>query len=254
MKISIITPCLNAEASIRQCLASVAANFSDIKQGEHWVIDGGSTDATSSIVAHMPGAKLLSEPDRGQSDAMNKGIRLAQGDIIGFLNADDEYLPGAIGAAITLLDQLPEPSFVVGNCRVVDASGATMNVNRPRQLGLAELLSGAEPPWNPAAYFYHRSLHDLIGLYDLEDHYTMDLDFILRAAARIPLRYVDQDWGVFRWSEGAKTVEQFNAGKLEERKQAVYQRHWRSAPMALQLKALALRSLRHVKHRLRHKR
>src|SRR3954466_15542507 len=92
--ISVITPCLNAHATIERALASVA------EQGyeplEHVVIDGGSTDGTLDLLAAHPGLVVRSGPDRGLSHAMNKGIELAQGEVVGWLNADDFYLPGAL--------------------------------------------------------------------------------------------------------------------------------------------------------------
>ena len=90
MKISIITVSLNSESFINDCLASVnQQNYNDI---EHIIIDGGSTDKTINIVkkySHIK--KIVSEPDKGIYDAMNKGIEIATGEIIGFLNSDDFY-------------------------------------------------------------------------------------------------------------------------------------------------------------------
>src|SRR4051794_1648619 len=92
---SIVTPCLNAEATIADTLASVRAQRYDAL--EHVVVDGGSTDGTLDILRAAEGPVLfISEPDRGLSDAMNKGITLARNDVVGWLNADDVYLRGAL--------------------------------------------------------------------------------------------------------------------------------------------------------------
>jgi len=236
---TIITPAFQASSCIQQCLESVASQISQRANPseaaiEHLIIDGASTDGTVEIAnkfaAQHRHVRVISEPDSGQSNAMNKGIHLAQGEIIGFLNADDAHLPGAVVEAHDILKTLPEPAFVCGNCRVVDAEGQVIHLNKPKRLGLIDLFAGAEPPWNPAAYFYHKSLHDLIGFYDENDHYTMDLDFILRAAAEIKLHYVDRDWGVFLWAAGGKTFDAQQVNTMETRKLAVIERHLERLP------------------------
>jgi len=235
--VTIITPSYQASHCIQQCMQSVWSAFSEDSDSsptlaEHLILDGGSTDGTVEIAerfaAQHPHVRVISESDCGQSHAMNKGVRLARGEIIGFLNADDTYLPGTVAEAVGILETMPEPAFVCGNCRVVDAEGEVIHVNKPSRLALTELLAGAPPPWNPSAYFYHKSLHDRVGFYDEDDHYTMDLDFILRATAKIKLHYVDRDWGVFRWAAGGKTFDAQQVNAMEARKQSVIERHCQS--------------------------
>src|SRR3712207_1791708 len=104
---SIVTPCLNAEATIGQTLRSVAAQGVDAL--EHVVVDGGSTDGTLDILRAAGGPVLsVSEPDRGLSDAMNKGVAMARNDVIGWLNADDVYLPGALGRVQQAFAERPD--------------------------------------------------------------------------------------------------------------------------------------------------
>src|SRR5690349_17489667 len=133
MQISIITPVYNSERFIESCVRSVVEqNCADV---EHLIIDGGSTDRTMEIVKSYadrhPHIRWLSEKDKGQSDAMNKGLRLARGSLIGFLNADDFYEPGALPAARQILETLPEPSLLIGNCNVIDETGKLLWLNRP---------------------------------------------------------------------------------------------------------------------------
>jgi glycosyltransferase involved in cell wall biosynthesis len=94
--ITIVTPCLNAAETLEECLRSVREQ--DYPRLEHVVVDGGSTDGRVQILEAAEGIQFISEPDEGRPDAANKGVRLATGEVIGFLNADDRYEPGALRA------------------------------------------------------------------------------------------------------------------------------------------------------------
>lgn len=220
--ISIVTPVYNGEAFIESCLQTVIEQCcSDV---EHIIIDGGSSDSTLKIVKHYAQfyshIRWISEPDRGQSDAMNKGIALARGTVIAFLNVDDYYEPAVLNQVIQLFKTVPEPSFVVGNCRIWDDRHQVIDINKPAKLRLLDLVIGLNVnpyPCNPCAYFYHRSLHDQIGKYSIDDHHAMDLDFILRAVQVAHVKYVDQIWGNYRRIKGTKTFVAMSDGTADQR-------------------------------------
>jgi glycosyltransferase involved in cell wall biosynthesis len=210
--LSIITPVYNGKKYLSNCLSNVAKQaFPGL---EHLIMDGGSEDGSLDIIrewqakhAHI---RLVSEKDRGQSDAMNKGIQLAGGSIIGFLNVDDYYEPDVLPKIPALFEKLPEPSFVCGNLNIWNPDGSLKHFNRPDKLSLPELLSHKfEWPYNPSAYFYHKSLHNLCGFYNEENHYCMDYEFILEAAQHIPLIHRDELWGNFCQVEESKTLQRF---------------------------------------------
>jgi glycosyltransferase involved in cell wall biosynthesis len=217
--LTVITPVLNAEPYIAGCIQNVI----DQKASgiEHIIMDGMSTDQTLAIARRFagitPSIKIISEKDGSQAAAMNHGIRLAQGKVIGFLNADDYYAPDTLKRVAAIFKGLPEPSLIVGNCNVLDQSDRIIVVNRPSRLTLLDLIKGREYPWNPAAYFYHKSIHDVIGGYDEKEHYVMDLDFLLRAAPAAHVFYFDEVWGNFRWIEGTKTFNDNKAGLMQKR-------------------------------------
>src|SRR5688572_1037654 len=99
--VSIVTPSLNQGRYLDEAIRSVQGQ--DYPRLEHVVVDGGSTDETLDVLRRHPHLRWVSEPDGGQSDAVNKGFRLARGEIFGWLNADDYYLPGAVAAAVAVL-------------------------------------------------------------------------------------------------------------------------------------------------------
>ena len=120
--ITIVTPCLNAAATLPETLASVRGQLYD-GEVEHLVVDGGSTDGSLEILEKADGIRYVSEPDEGLSDAMNKGIAMAKGDVIGWLNADDFYQPGAFQAVGRAFAENPGAQWVTGRCRIVDGDG-----------------------------------------------------------------------------------------------------------------------------------
>ncbi|MBW4524945.1 MAG: glycosyltransferase [Phormidium tanganyikae FI6-MK23] len=228
--ITIITPVYNGELYIEACLRSVIQQ--NCLEVEHLIIDGGSSDLTIELVKryaeNYPHIRSVSEKDQGQSDAMNKGIRLAKGEIIGFLNVDDYYEPNVLNQAIDIFKTLPVPSFVVGNCNVWDDHGNLKKYNRPRNLSFTDLLLGANinpHPVNPSAYFYHACLHDTIGDYKVDEHFALDVDFILRAVQVATVKHIDRTWGNYREIAGTKTVTDWQTGQGAARSAALLKRY-----------------------------
>ncbi|WP_425230283.1 glycosyltransferase family 2 protein [Sphingomonas sp.] len=210
MRASIITPTFNAVAHIDGCVENVRGQGDVVL--EHIIVDGGSTDGTiertEALQTAHPALRYIAGPDRGQSDALNKGVAAATGEIIGVLNVDDTYEPGAVAQAAAHLRRLQAPAFVVGNCRLIDVASSGWNV--PKDLRFPALMLGydyAQWPNNPAAYFYHRTVHQHVGEYDVGDHYAMDLDFIFRCARKVTMRHVHAHWGNFYLHPGSKTFD-----------------------------------------------
>lgn len=228
--ISIITPVYNGEKFIEFCLQNVIAqNCSDI---EHIIVDGGSTDKTIEIIkqyaekySHI---SWISEKDKGQSDAMNKGIKMAKGEILSFLNVDDFYQPNALNSVSKYFTELPEPSLLVGNCNLLNNNDEIKSVNQPKRLKIVQLLTETDFcifPLNPSAYFYHKSLHETIGLYPVDEHYMMDLDFIFKAVQNANVKYVDEILGNHRQIDGTKTINLVNSGQHSQHLSNLIEEH-----------------------------
>jgi glycosyltransferase involved in cell wall biosynthesis len=216
-QLSVITPVFNGIRFIEFCIQNVIDQR--CREAEHLIIDGGSTDGSVEIIRKFAGMyphiRWVSEQDKGQSDAMNKGIARAAGKILSFLNVDDYYEPGALNDVIPRFHSLPEPTLLVGNCNVWGEDGKLMSVCRPAQISLLELLRANYDnafPLNPSAYFYHKSLHDRIGLYDVDENFGMDVHFIFKAVQAAHVVYVDRLWGNYRYLENTKTFQDVVSG------------------------------------------
>ena len=249
--VSIITPVRNGAADIAECVETVAAQARD--DLEHLlVVDAHSEDDSvargRAMVRAHPHVRLLLQDAGGQSTALNLGLASARAAVIGILNVDDRYLPEAITRGVSALEAIPPPGFVYGKCRVVDGDGGLMSINAPADPRLVAMIATHDFPCNPSAYFYHRALHDLVGLYDEDDEYSMDKDFIFRVAARVPLRRVDAELGIFRQIPGTKTWRALRSGDLRRRARRFRVRQFHSLRRRDQLRCAAI----YARYKLRH--
>lgn len=180
MKISIITVSYNSAATIADTMCSIAEqSHLDI---EHIVIDGGSQDDTLAIVAKMGSrsTRILSEPDDGIYDAMNKGLRLATGDFVGFLNADDTFMDAAAVSHIARAASSPGIDIVYGDLLYVDKDRPQVSVRywRSGEFKLSRLRSGWMPP-HPTLYVRAELISGL-GPFDATLRIAADYEFMLR--------------------------------------------------------------------------
>ena len=233
--LSIITPVFNNVEYIEKCILNVLSQ--DCTEIEHVIMDGGSTDGTVAIIEKYAQQysyiNWVSEKDKGQSDAMNKGVLLAKGEFISFLNVDDFYSPGTLVDVNQILKKDSKLSFIVGNCYVLKANGELFYVNQPKKLNSWNILSGYYFPVNPSAYFYRKDLHSKIGMYNIENHYNMDIEFLIESSLTTKLTYFPKNWGNFRLLENTKTVNDQEAGLSEKRKVELFNRYLKKASIKI---------------------
>lgn len=204
--VSVITPCFNASRFIVETIESVCnQNYSNI---EHIVMDGGSDDGTQQLLACFPKLIWVSEPDCGQSDALNKGFQRSKGEIIGWLNADDTYWSDAVSIAVHFLQENPEIDIVYSDVQVVDDVGKFIGISKSQPFDLSTLI-GTNYIRQPTV-FMRRSVIDKLKGVDESLHYVMDYEFWLRAGlAGFRMQYIEgQILANFRICEGTKSFEQ----------------------------------------------
>ena len=221
--LTIVTPCLNAVATLPATLASVRA------QGypglEHIVVDGGSCDGTVARLEAAEGIRWISEPDRGLADALNKGIAMARGDVIGELNADDVYEPGALHAVGAAFTEHPAATWLTGYCRIID--GAGHEIRRPvtayknwllrrYSLGLYLTHNFISAP----ATFFRRATLEEAGGFDERYRISVDYDLQLRIARRHDPLIVRRHLAAFRMVEGTLSMSGFTTQFREHAEQA----------------------------------
>jgi Glycosyl transferase family 2 len=200
--VSIVTPCLNPGARLARCLASVAAQA--YPRVEHLVVDGGSTDGTLDLLGAAAGVRWVSEPDGGQVEAINKGLALASGSILTWLNADDTLEPAAVARAVEAFARRPALGLVFGSCRIVEDGRELLTWRPPRRLTFRTLAAGSSIP-QPGSFF-RRSALDRVGPLDASFELAMDVDLWLRLlAAGIENRRLPGVVSTFELHPGSKT-------------------------------------------------
>jgi hypothetical protein len=200
--VSVVTPSYNSARFLGRTVRSVQQQ--DYPRIEHIVIDGGSSDGTVDVLHGNPHLRWISEPDQGQSDALNKGFRMANGEIIGWLNADDTYNPRAVAEAVNYLDRHPEATAVFSRCNVIDEHDHVHYVLGAPPFSLAgDLLEHRVP--QPAT-FMRRAALEAVGYLDPQLHYVMDRDLFMKLGYHGRLDNVDAIWANFRECEGTKTI------------------------------------------------
>ena len=186
IRISIITVCYNSAKTLAQTIESVLAQ--DYDDYEYILVDGGSSDGTMEIIrsyeARFDGRmRYISEKDNGIYDAMNKGIRMASGEIIGIVNSDDYLEAGCFRAVAEHWKEDAHYQVIYGMLRFVNQKGEELEIRMSNHRNMR-----AQMIYHPTAYV-SKTIYDELFLYDLQYRYSSDLDFMLKLDEREDIRF-----------------------------------------------------------------
>jgi FkbM family methyltransferase len=227
-RISIVTPSFNQGQYIGETIESVIAQ--DYPDVEHIVIDGGSTDGTLEILARHPHLRVISEPDRGHADAINKGLRLATGEIVSFLNSDDTLAPGALRRVGREIDPSSARHVVMGRCRFIDEHGRYTGIEHPSDFRshrrVLKVWKGHTIP--QPAVFWTADVWRTCGPMDESVRSAwIDYDLFCRISRRYRFHVIDRVLANYRLHADSKTSRSTAAGRLQEAI-CLSRRHWGS--------------------------
>lgn len=204
-KLSVITPSYNQASFLDQTMMSVLDQ--EYAALEYIVMDGGSNDGSADIIKRHEGrlAHWESVSDRGQVDAINKGLRRATGDWVGWQNSDDYYLPGAFHSFAKAVQENPDAAIVIADIILVDEGGQSIRDLRYVRPTYSSVFAEGMVLANQAA-FWRRSLHEKIGFLNECFTCSFDYDWFLRVLAEGKAVHVREHWGCFRYHDAAKTA------------------------------------------------
>lgn len=214
-KISIVTPSFNQGRYIESAIVSVMAQ--DYPDYEHIVMDNCSDDETAAIVARYPHVKFISERDSGQSNALNKGFRLCNGDIIGWLNADDYYLPHAFESVAHHFLTEPRIHALYSNAIFVDVHERFIRALRTHRP--VKWMSLLYCYIQSTTFFFSRKIAEEGHFLEESLHYSMDKEFFARLLFKnYRFRFANEYYAAFRWhdSQKSKPTAAVNQRNLEE--------------------------------------
>ena len=195
--VSVITPSFNSAEFVEDAIQSVARQHG--VPVEHIVVDGASSDGTVDILKRYGGMQWISERDRGQSDAINKGFLRSTGDLVGWLNADDYYLPGALETIACAAKYHPEADVIYGDCVFVDRDGKILRSKVEHEFDRAVLMYfGCYIP--STSTFFRRRVIESGLLLDCDYRVCMDFEYFARLAHQgFRFHYVPHVIAAFRW-------------------------------------------------------
>ncbi len=203
-RITIITPSFNQVEYLERTILSVLEQ--SYPNLEYIIIDGGSTDGSVDVIQRYSEqlAYWVSEPDNGQTDAINKGLRVATGEWVAWQNSDDIYFPGALFSLASAVKKHSKAELIIGNMILIDEHDNLLRDMHYVKPTYKSLLAEGMVLTNQAA-FWRRALHDEIGMLNEELHYKFDYEWFLRLTKHCNCIHVNRFWGALRLHDETKT-------------------------------------------------
>lgn len=223
MLISIVTPSYNQGGYLRETIESVLGQEGDFSL-DYIIVDGGSKDQSVEIIRHYERLmnegvwpvkchgiryRWISEKDRGQTDAIMKGFRMAKGEVLAWLNSDDTYLPGALQTAADAFSKEPDITVLYGKSHFTDVEGKVIG-KYPTEPFDVRRLAQFNFICQPSTFF-RKSALDAVGGLDTSLHFVMDYDLWIRMAGKFKFRYIPEFLSTYRLHEASKTISPLTA-------------------------------------------
>ncbi len=241
--LSIITPSYNQGAFLAETIESVISQQGDFFI-DYIIVDGGSSDNSVDVIKRYDSLlktgqwpitcrgialRWMSEKDNGQTDALMKGFRMVQGEILAWLNSDDTYLPGALQSAVDFFIAEPDVALVYGDASYTDAAGSVISSYRTAEFDLVKLAS-ANIICQPAAFF-RRTAFEEVGSLNETLHFAMDYDLWIRLGRRFACHHIHQPLANYRLHETSKTINSDTLIRNSEESLEITRRHFGWAPL-----------------------
>lgn len=242
-KVSIVTPSYNQGRFIEETIRSVLLQgYPDL---EYIIIDGGSTDNSVEIIKKYEKwlTYWVSEPDRGQSHAINKGFEKATGEIYAWLNSDDTYMPRAIETAVKYLVENPNVGMVYGDCDIIDEQGEFVAEVKTKEFNLGQMMCGPNMVPQPSVFIRRAGL-DTVGYVDTSLQMAMDFDLWIRIALKYKVRYIPKRLASYRQHLSTKTLSQTSGFWPEYF--AIFERIFRKHDLPREIKSLERKAYSYV--------
>jgi glycosyltransferase involved in cell wall biosynthesis len=238
-RVGVVTPTLNAERFLEATLHSIWSQRSDSLDIDHVIVDGGSSDRTLEIASAFPSRVVVSTDDQGMYDAVNRGMALVNGDIVGYINADDEIAPGALALVVETFHRNPAVGWVCGRVEYSDEHGDTLGTMTPVRLSLRSYLGLGWSCIPQQTVWARRSFYDLVGPFDIDFKNCGDYDWYARAMRLEHPRILRETVGRFRLHPGQISLD---PEKMARESRMVQERHGkRDAGGFVRGKVLSLR-------------
>lgn len=216
-RISIITPSYNQDMFIGETIESVLTqNYPNL---EHIIVDGDSKDQTLQVLKAYRHLKIISEPDNGQAEAINKGFRMATGKIYGYLNSDDTLLPNALHRVAQEIDSEQGRHIVMGRCRFVDEKGRYLGIEHPSHFeshfSVLKVWKGHLIP-QPSVFWTKEVWKKCGGIDENLKSDWIDYDLFCRFSKKYNFHYIDQVLATYRLHKHSKSEKSSIGDRLEE--------------------------------------
>lgn len=203
--VTIVTPSYNQAHFIEETILSIKNQ--DYPNIEHIVVDANSTDNTLDILKkYGDQIKWISEPDNGQTEAINKGFKMSSGQICAYLNSDDSYVPGCFKTVVNYFHKHPDVDMLVGDVNYIDEKSKIIRITYYPPFSVGRMLRAGGGLISQTGVFFRRSLFDSIGMFNETFHHVMDYDFYIRAGLKHKVKSISSVLANFRLHSESKTM------------------------------------------------